>query len=214
MPIDLQPFCATEADDREHLWKPWKDGDWVYATNGHIACRVPAANRPDITARPDKAPDAAAQFARALAREGNFLVMPPVPPLPKCLECDGTGRVRAIKCTDCKDGEFQHGHYTYECKNCENSAAGPGWEQLFDDAHAKQPHEVQRPCQPCDARGYVLKGKAMLMGEALYSPAYLALFAALPQARIRPGDKADTPKAIAALVLFDGGQGLVMPRFA
>lgn len=50
--MNLQRFCASETDFKEHLRAPWLHGDWVYATNGHVCVRVPAASRPDITATP------------------------------------------------------------------------------------------------------------------------------------------------------------------
>ena len=213
MAIDLQRFCSTEADSREHLRAPWKLGKWVYAANGSIAIRVPAVSRPDITDTPKAAPNAAALFEKAFEADGDFLILPPVPAIQKCMECEGTGKVRAIRCPDCDGGSFMHGHYSYECKNCEDSAGGAGWERLYDDTHAKQPHEVQRPCMECSGNGYPTGGsETITLGEAIYEPAYLALFAGLPQVRVRPGDPCTVEKAGPAAFIFDGGQGLLMPR--
>jgi hypothetical protein len=211
MSIDLQRFCATEADPREHLRAPWKHGDFVYATDGNAAVRVPAQSRPDITDAPASAPNAASLFYKAFEADGEFLLMPPVPPVRTCLDCEGHGKVRAIKCPDCDEGTFTHGHYTYECKNCEDSPAGRGWEHI-DNEEPKQRHEVQRCCDVCDGRGYLVGGESMTLGDALYDPAYLALFAALPQVRVRPGSAADRkPSTEPAAFIFDGGQGLLMP---
>ena len=55
--IDLQRFCANESDPRPYLRAPFKRGSWVYATNGHVCVRVPAATMPAAT-ECDKAPPA------------------------------------------------------------------------------------------------------------------------------------------------------------
>lgn len=215
--MDLQPFCATGADPREHLRAPWKHGAFVYATNGVAAVRVPAESRPDITETPSNAPNAAAIFERTFERDGSFFLLPPVPAIPECIECEGTGKVRAIKCPDCDEGTFVRGRYAYECKNCEDSAAGPGWERVDDEA-PEQAGEVQRCCDFCDGRGYPVGIEQVKLGAALYDASYLALFAALPQVRIRPGDECTDnkydPKLTPAAFIFDGGQGLLMPRRA
>jgi hypothetical protein len=41
----LTPFCYA-GTDRPHLSRPFSLGEWTYATNGHIAVRVP--RRPDV----------------------------------------------------------------------------------------------------------------------------------------------------------------------
>ena len=46
--VDLSRFCADANDPREYLRSPWKHGEWVYATNGHVCVRVPAASMPEV----------------------------------------------------------------------------------------------------------------------------------------------------------------------
>ena len=187
MSIDLQRFCASELDLRTYLRTPWLFGEWVYATNGHMAVRVPAADRPDITVTPEKAPNAAVLFERAFECDGGFLPMPVVPAAPKCMECDGTGKVRAIKCPDCEDGDFRRGSYTYECQNCLGSPAGAGWQHLPDEDFGPQPHEVQRMCHECDGHGVLMHmGKPVRIGDVWYAGGYLAVLSTLPNVRIKP----------------------------
>ena len=91
--IDLTPFCATRFDHREHLRAPFRHGTWVYATNAHLAVRVPSTSRPDVIAilGPGNIGDL---FAKAFEREGEFLLMPPLPPMPvACEVCGGSGHV-------------------------------------------------------------------------------------------------------------------------
>lgn len=213
MSIDLQRYCASEYDPRKYLRAPWLAGEWVYATNGHLAVRVPAASRPDITATPEKAPNVGALFDMAFDRAGEFAPIPDVKKT-QCSHCGGTGRLWAINCPDCdKDtpGEFEHGSYTYDCKNCEDSAAGKGWVEV-----AKEDRDAQSwPCERCDGVGLCRDDSAERIGGAHYATRYLAMLSALPGARIRPGDPAPRDygaKVIPALVTFDGGHALLMPR--
>lgn len=216
MTIDLTRFCANDTDPREHLYRPWRDGKWVYATNGHMAVRVAADLFPEAVDKPEKAPDVGGLFRKYMEdREGlEFLLMPPIPALTACFDCDGSGKVRAIKCPDCKDGTFQHGHYTYTCQNCEGSPAGAGWELLLDH-DPTQPHEVKRTCQSCDGLGFSIRQHGSTkLGEAGYATVYLAMFAGLPQVRVCPGGPAPenwTPQPAPAIFTFDGGHGLLMP---
>lgn len=90
--IDLQSFCANQWEVRSYLQRPWRDGEWVYATNGHMIVRVPAEAAPDAEARtasqPKNPPD---MFRVALDQEGEFLLMPPLPADIVCSFCNGGG---------------------------------------------------------------------------------------------------------------------------
>lgn len=212
MTINLQRFCATEADQREHLRKPWRVGKWVFATNGHFAVRVPASDYPDVDdGLPGKHPDVGAMFDKYLdGRE--FLLMPPLPDVTDCSACGGQGWVFARKCGDCVDGEFTHGEWEYDCKNCQGSAAGPGWIKVDGDSNGAE----KRICDMCDGLGKPLGSNgASQIGDAHYMNVYLHIFAALPQCRICPGSPArenyDAPKEVPAVFLFDGGHGVLMP---
>lgn len=207
--IDLMRFCANDNDAREYLRKPWKHGEWVYATNGHLCVRVPATTMPDAT-ECDKAPPAHNLFTKHIEqRECEFLPMPKMAPLLKCSACYGKGYVFARKCPSCADGTFDHYGMTYDCLYCENSKAGPGWVDSEDE------NATRRPCDSCDGLGASMRqnGNAPL-GESTYSRVYLSWLAKLPQVRVCPGSPAETPSAdqIPAVFIFDGGHALLMPR--
>lgn len=214
MTINLQRFCANALDPREHLHKPWRSGQWVYATNGHLAVRVSSAAQPDAAAATDKHPDTGSMFEKYMGRPRlEFLRMPAIPALAKCISCRGKGEVRCIKCPDCDEGEFRHGDHHYNCKNCEGSPAGAGW-QWLDDYDEDQPHQVVRVCEDCDGMGYSknVSGSTKL-GDAHYSNIYLAMFAALPEVRVCPGEPSGDwgSRPVPAVFIFDGGHGLLMP---
>lgn len=52
--IDLTTFCEQGADPRAWMRRPFKEGEWVYATNGHVCVRVPAGGYPDADDKPEK----------------------------------------------------------------------------------------------------------------------------------------------------------------
>lgn len=215
MSIDLQRFCANELDPREHLRAPWLFGEWVYATNGHLAVRVPAASRPDITATPEKAPKAEPLFTAAFERAGEFLQMPNVEKK-RCPHCRGAGRLHAIPCTGCDKkrlGEFEHDGHWYDCQTCVDSPAGAGWL----DVEADHPRAQPRPCDPCDGLGLQRDDTPTRIGDAIYATRYVAMLSDLPSVRIKAGDPASeqwSPQPVAAALIFDGGQALLMPRRA
>lgn len=92
--IDLRPFCANEYEVRTGLHKPWRDGAWVYAANGHLCVRVPAnsvqdAPLRDAASQPANPPKMFAELHDGM--EGEFLLMPPLPADVVCDFCDGGG---------------------------------------------------------------------------------------------------------------------------
>ena len=110
--INLQRYCANDSDPREYLWRPWRAGEFVYATNGHLAVRVPAADLPDA-AENSKAPKSIADlFAGAFdGREArDFRAMPELPKLIKCLDCKGAGR---LECAHGAEGSREQA-----CESC------------------------------------------------------------------------------------------------
>lgn len=109
--IDLQVFCDK---DNAKIGKPFSLGEYTYATNGHIAVRVPRdPNVPEIEAPP--------KIDACFAREFNPLasrraLKNPIPPAAaaktkKCEECGGRGVEH--ECHSCK----------CKCWECE----GSGW---------------------------------------------------------------------------------------
>ena len=62
--IDLAKFCSRDAGRISSIGTPWTVGEWTYATDGHIAIRVPRrddvtrSDGPDVQRVMDKAPAA------------------------------------------------------------------------------------------------------------------------------------------------------------
>jgi hypothetical protein len=208
--IDLHKFCADERDSREYLRAPWRQGEWVYATNGHLVVRVPAAAMPDAVEGGPLHPNTAAMFAKHLeSGDREFLPMPAIAEPDKCKHCGGKSVMWAAPCPDCEDGALWHGSHEYDCKNCHGSDAGPGWvDSSKDNPEAKEHH-----CGACDFRGYSLRiNGSQQLGEAHYANVYLWHLAQLPKCRICPGDTAEKgAQAGPAALIFDGGQALLMP---
>jgi len=106
----LQRFCSVERS-RAYLCQPWTRGGYTYATNGHIAVRVPAlSDVPDFK----NAPDASRLWKTEPT--GAFIPAPHIT-LPKfverqCLVCNGAGVFKDI------DGED-------ECEACWGSGKTP-----------------------------------------------------------------------------------------
>lgn len=214
--IDLHKFCAGERDPREYLRAPWRQGQWVYATNWHLVIRVPAAAMPDAVEGGPKHPNTAAMFAKHLeSGDREFLPMPAIDAPTVCGYCGGKVKVWAVTCPDCEDGTFMHGDHEYDCKNCDGSDAGPGWLDSSND----NPEAVEKQCHHCDFNGYSLVGNGcQQLGPAHYANVYLWHFAQFPKCRICPGDPVPIPGFIEpagrpapAAFIFDGGQGLLMP---
>lgn len=207
--VDLSRFCADANDPSDYLRSPWKHGEWVYATNGHLCVRVPAASMPEV-AECAKAPPAQNLFHKHIEQRAcDFLLMPKLRPLLLCDRCDGKGTVGVIRCPACTDGTFDHYGDTYDSQNCEGSAAGPGWVERYGSS------VEQRPCDPCGGLGADMRTNGNVhLGESTYSLVYLSWLAALPEIRVCPGNSADNKMAdtIPAVFIFDGGQAMLMPR--
>lgn len=184
--IDLQSFCAKD-DVRSYLLQPFVIGGHTYATNGHIAVRVPGGE-PDPEQRlPEHVREAVLKmFATEYT---DFEPLPQIPAPTTCPDCNGAGTVEEAECDDCNGaGEFAHGSHEYECKECDGTGTV---------------RDVE--CNNRDCRGGELF-QPMRVGAAFFDVRYLHRIAQLPSARIRVVG----PEAFAAFV-FDGGEGRVMP---
>lgn len=123
--VDLKPFCGDRFEIREALRAPFRIGQWVYATNGHLAVRVPFDTQPDVTEHPRAPNNISALFARAFEREGEFLVIPPLPPTEPCATCNGKG--------------FQSGGGWYpdeECPHCLGRKTEFKFQRLGDSGYS------------------------------------------------------------------------------
>lgn len=99
--INLNSFCSTDPE-RPYLHKPWSVGKFSYATNGHIAIKVP---RRDDVPENDKAPDLQGtldkiDWSQPFAPAPAFDV--PLGWMTECTRCDGRGTEH--DCPDCACG--------------------------------------------------------------------------------------------------------------
>mgnify|MGYP003480223639 CR=1 FL=1 len=161
--IDLTKFCANKTEVREYLQAPFQLGECVYATNGHLAVRIPRDEAPHITEHPSAPKSAQKLFDDTFALEGEFAALP----APDSLPANRT-------CTDC---------------------GGTGIEPASED---------EDYCFTCYGLGVM--PDPMDVGDANFKLPYVRLMASLPNARIRTHGPSKP-----AAILFDGGQGLLMP---
>lgn len=94
--IDLMPFC--DDDPSRCLDAPFSWGEWTYATNGHIAVRVPRLT--EIPER-QKAPNDKAEKIFSNNAATTYEPLPKVDLTPsQCKQCGGRGRMH--ECPDCE----------------------------------------------------------------------------------------------------------------
>ncbi len=207
--VNLQRFCAVPGIDvREYLHRPWRDGKWSYATNGHVMVRTRDFDA-TVGDKTDKHPPmAVSMFDDFRAKHGDvpMTALADLPPVDNCPTCNGKAKFNAIKCPSCNGGTFDHFGHTYDCLYCEDSPVEPGF-VVSDGLDAKA-----MPCQCCLGRGFkmtqhVLNGTGFDLG-------YLHWIAALPgpiQFAIYPGINANNA---GAFFTFDGGEAILMERRA
>lgn len=103
--MNIMDFCSDNLD-RVSLHHPIAVGEWVYASNGMVAIRVPRELMAE-TGWPDRHTERVLtyEFTRADAYAGVFA---PLPPEGRCGKCDGTGLGicgecgQAARCTQCR----------------------------------------------------------------------------------------------------------------
>lgn len=116
---ELKRFCGDKDEIRWYLREPWTRDGYSWATNGHIAVRVPAI---DGLQDCEKAPDVAALFAKTEPAK-DWVPVPVVsmPPPGVCRWCQGDGKDtwdRRYKCEECNGtGEAVNGVANHEIGN-------------------------------------------------------------------------------------------------
>lgn len=203
--IDLTAFCGDSLG-RFKLGDPWTVGEYTYATDGHVAVRVPACVPMESDAesarwRPK------AEGLPVWPKEGEQLDFQPLPfidveNLIACDRCDGKKVTQRVTCTDCNgEGEYEHEspngyEYRADCKCCDGKGS------VFE------PDAKFRPCEECKRTGWSLKSgedHSTSIAGRHYSAVQLLRFANLPDLKyhVRLGG--------ALLLKFDGGYGALMP---
>lgn len=127
--IDLKPFCAEEDGTRYGIAKPFSQGDFTFATNGHIAIRVP---RIAEVAEEPVAPDMQTRlFGLYKWDEDCAWLKPPEPifEISDCTFCGGKGRVRTERSRNSSPCEMCDG--TGKDRTGSVLVAGPkGWTRI------------------------------------------------------------------------------------
>lgn len=189
----IAKFCAPN-DIRTYMAKPMRAGSWLYATNGHIAIRVPYDPEIDVGTTEGMKADIAALFDRCLLSAVNRAPMPELPAPVPCPACNGTGTAHV--CGTCDgEGEFEHDGELYDCKTC--AGTGQVWS---GNTYAGDKTE----CDTCGGTGekrYV----PVEIGARKYQAHLLRLFANLGPSEVAVSDGG------VLHIVGDGFVGLVMP---
>lgn len=193
--MDLQAFCST---DTEGSWaknwlKPFIVGGWQIATDGKIAVRIPCEGFPDT-------PGIKASVDEVFSRADFSTCITPWPDTSfvrggdTCQTCDGYGYLDRVKCKACD------GVGTVECPHCGN-------EDDCEHCSGKGHVHGGKPCPDCKTKGRCVQDLYRMVGGDCIAAKYDRLIATLPN--VRWGAKIATGPLP---FVFDGGQGLVMPR--
>lgn len=199
MTIDLQRFCATETEGRYYMRRPFRNGDFICATNGHVAIAIPDDGREMNTrGNPPKMPDVLKLLDRPIL--GEFAAMPALASVKECGACErcgGQGKHRVVLCEECHgSGEIEHGKHSYTCEEC----SGEG---------SVGSEDIETVCLACEGfgeRGSHPAAHRSVIGKAGFQTRYLRAFSALPGCEIAVGGPNDM-----AHIRFEGGRGAVMP---
>lgn len=189
----LNRFVAGRDEPRAYLRAPFSRDGWIYATNGHIAVRVPKVEGIDAP-ESDKPANIANLFEKS--KRDNFTELPKLPAAEKCPVCNGS--CIGYKCPECDGkGDFDKGSHNHSCKECGGSG------QVDDGYDADK-----EPCVECDGDGES-RYKAVKVGKWHYDRRYLAKIKKLPAVKFAcpPYGEDNVP----AYFVFDGGEGLLMP---
>lgn len=214
--IDLQSFCADPDDQRVYLTRPFSIGDYTLASNGHILIRIA---RQDGILPPENMPEKVAMAAlsqleithRKLGCETGILRLDDFNP--ESLECDtcaGTGKIHC--CPECGGYGETGGTSELDNENCATcdglghvpSTHIPALREKFPQA---KPYTPDR-CPSCYGLGKCCADKKYQLGETTLGTQYLLLAKTLPDATVYTFGPPPDP----AMIIFDGGLGVLMPR--
>lgn len=98
--IDLQQFCAGPDENRPALEQPWREGDYVYASNGKVLLRVLADDFSAVKERTGT-PKMGTWDFDGIRGWQEWMTIPAVLPEPRTAECGacyGAGEHACEKC--------------------------------------------------------------------------------------------------------------------
>jgi hypothetical protein len=216
--IDLNYFCG-KCDIRTYLNTPLSLDNYTYASNGHLLIRV---DRRNDTPEYDNIPEKLADSFRSLPEQalqklgtetGTLRLAEFEPELTICNECGGTGLTHV--CPECEGTgditlESEFNDYNVDCISCDGTGTvSDNKIELLRSFNLQHPGVNKAPnrCQSCAGTGKRPKEEKFVVGETTLATDYLRLFKTLPNATVYAFGKIDP-----ALVVFDGGHGLIMPR--
>jgi hypothetical protein len=189
----LMSFCAKDSSaQRTYLHKPFRLGEFIYATNGHVAIRIPddgTIQAEDI----EKVKSIGNYFSDV---NGKYVAIPELPAAESCSHCYGTGKGKPkTECDECDgDGEFRHGSHYYECKECDGEGSIEADEGVGEN------------CEYCNGTGEQ-RHQPIKVGKSYFNRMYLVKISTLPNLKFcNPKSENDFCNFI-----FDGGEGCIMP---
>lgn len=187
MKLDLQAWCAYKYKCQH----PWREGEHVYATDGHTVIEVPAADYPEVVA-----PNTLCGLDIIGLRWPPSPAWEPMPALlpdsmQTCLECQGT-KFQEMDCPECE------GQGTITCSECDAK---------HKCSHCKGTGGVlsDEPCPACSGAGELLRPTDQRVCGVVIRGEDVARLAALPDVRVCLA-QGDWPTVA---FVFDGGRGLV-----
>lgn len=191
----LLQFCDSVRND---LIAPINIGEYTYASNGHIAIKVP---------RDSQYKENAVDYLKVLPtffvseKEDLYIDVPKIEPSSieiKCKSCDGTGKFN--ECTDCGGtGEV-------------NWSSDSGYEYYDDCVMCGGTGRIsgsQIICEDCNGVGKINEDKIVELFDPIWINArLLSIVAKLPNVKMAP----NVNKPLSPIQFkFDGGMGLIMP---
>lgn len=198
--VDLSKFTSGRIN--QQYAKPWSFGDYSYATDGHVAVRVPKIDSIPVV---EKFQERTKQIDGWINAEPGkwFDVVFKQIELQQCIECSGHGYLRL--CEECKGEGFvyfktDYNDYSVTCRSCSGYSVQP----------ASKTNPASVPCEECDGSGKVYpdlnETTATEYGGRKYNDILLSKLSVFKNVKIKPMGKKDP-----AVLQFDEGMGLLMP---
>ncbi|HYE19232.1 MAG TPA: hypothetical protein VEA69_12350 [Tepidisphaeraceae bacterium] len=190
----LKRFCAKE-DGRYAMSEPFAKGGYTYATDGHIAVRVPTPDVADTGPTDGAKPvDAASMFQRF---GGDATTPWPAADYHcaegECETCEGAGRVNRTPCDVCH-GTGEHRCHdcgdVHDCRRCEGGSVGGD------------------PCPECHGVRRVVAPRRLCVGGVWVAVKYDRMIRSLGEVTYAVAKPADLQQPMVRF-RWPGGEGLV-----
>jgi hypothetical protein len=184
----LQKICSTD-ESRYKLHKVFSQEEWTFATNGHIAIRVPLM----LEIEPQGTPNMVKLFDGVMFDHPNRVWIDVPEAVIEVITCDVCEGKKWTRPCSCENG----------CNECDRS----GW------IICNQLDKGAQECFECDGVGERRTGYVFVKapkGEVKLASIYIELLHLLPNCKLGLlGDELSTGDALC--FRFDGGDGLLMP---